>query len=305
MPLTLILAGATMLALAVVMALVLGWANKAFHVEVDPRVEQVNEALPGANCGGCGYVGCNEYAEAVVEGEGKVPVTLCPVGGSDCAQAIAEILGVEVDESAPYRPVVHCGAAWDDRLGHSEYRGEQTCAAANLVGGIQGCAYGCLAFGDCVRSCNYDAIRVIDGVARVNYDNCIGCGACERACPRHIITMVPFKQERMLAIKCSNKDFGKDVKKVCKVGCIGCKICMKLGGDMFGFKDNLPQINYADYSEKLLEDAEPALQKCPMKGLVFLGKPSEADLAATADQESPKMAQPDFQTTVDNTEWWG
>ncbi len=299
---TIILAGAAMLGLAIAMAWVLGWANRAFHVDVDPRIDRVNEALPGANCGGCGYVGCGEYAEAVVAGEAQPDQ--CPVGGKDCAQAIADILGIQIGESAPYRPVVHCGAKLEDRLKRNDYRGEQTCTAANLVAGVQGCTYGCLGMGDCVRSCNYDAIHVVDGLAEVDYDKCIGCGACERACPRHIISMVPFKQEQMLAIKCSNKDFGKDVKQVCKVGCIGCKICTRLGGDLFGFKDNLPQIDYENYDQDLLEKAGPALEKCPMKGLIFVGTPSEEDKAA-AEGDVPDMVKPDFQTTVDKTEWHG
>ena len=152
------LSAATMLVMAIVLSYILGWANKAFHVEVDPKVEAINEALPAANCGGCGYVGCGEYAEAVAAGE--VPVNKCTVGGESCAAELAEIMGVEVTESYPYRPVVHCGARLDDRLQRSQYIGEQRCAPANLVTGIQGCTYGCLGFGDCYRACNFDAIEM-------------------------------------------------------------------------------------------------------------------------------------------------
>ena len=130
-----ILAAATMFVLALFMAYVLGWANKTFHVKVDPRIEQAIEALPGANCGGCGYVGCSEYAEAVVAG--KAPVDRCPVGGVSCATALAKVLGVELEESWPYRPVVHCGATYDDRLGRNDYRSEPTCGAANIISGVQ------------------------------------------------------------------------------------------------------------------------------------------------------------------------
>ncbi len=156
-----------MLVLALFMAYVLGWANKTFHVEVDPRIEQVNHALPGANCGGCGYVGCGEYAEAVVAG--KAPVNLCPVGGESCATAVAKILGIKLEASFPYRPAVHCGAHYDDRLGRHDYFGEQTCGAANLTAGVQGCTYGCLGFGYCVKVCDFDAIHVVDGLATVDY----------------------------------------------------------------------------------------------------------------------------------------
>ena len=297
-----ILAAGTMLLLALFMAYVLGWANKTFHVEVDPRVEKVTEALPGANCGGCGFVGCSEYAEAVVAG--KAPVDKCPVGGVSCATALAKILGIELEESWPYRPVVHCGATYEQRLGRVEYRGEPTCTGANLVGGVQGCTYGCLGFGDCVRACNFDAIHVIDGLATVDYNKCVGCGACEGACPRHIISMVPFKAEQMLVVACSNKDFGKDVKAVCKVGCLGCKACQR-ASELFKVTDNIPHIDYDKYDPENTHELQGVLEKCPMKRLMMIGKPSEKDLAAVAGEEAPEIVHADFKTTVDKTDWRG
>jgi RnfABCDGE-type electron transport complex B subunit len=175
------IAAGTMLGMAVIMSYILGWANKKFHVEVDARVEAVIEALPGANCGGCGFLGCSEYAVAIVTD--NAPVNKCPVGGEACAIAVGAIMGVEVGETIPHRAVVHCGATLKDRLGRTEYKGERRCAAATLVAGVQGCTFGCLGFGDCVEACKYDAIHVEDGLAVVNYDHCIGCGACVKACP--------------------------------------------------------------------------------------------------------------------------
>ena len=131
--LVVLLAAMTMVVLATVMGLVLGWANRAFHVYVDPRVEAINIALPGVNCGGCGCIGCNEFAEAVVAGEAAV--NGCTVGGVSVAEAVAGILGVEVEETWPYRAVVHCAASTEQRLGRSEYRGEPTCAAASSWNG--------------------------------------------------------------------------------------------------------------------------------------------------------------------------
>ncbi|HUS46607.1 MAG TPA: RnfABCDGE type electron transport complex subunit B [Phycisphaerae bacterium] len=302
MTLIIALAAATMLALAVVMATILGWANRKFHVEVDPRVEQVTAALPGANCGGCGYVGCNEYAEAVVAGE--APPDKCTVGGASCAAALANILGVDLKPSWPYRPVVHCGATYDQRLGRNEYRGEPTCTAANLIAGVQGCTYGCLGLGDCERACSFDAVHMVDGLATIDYDRCVGCGACERACPRHIISMVPFKAERMLVVACSNKDFGKDVKAVCKVGCLGCKACTR-ASDLFTVEDNISRIDYDKYDPEKMDAANVALTKCPMKRIVEVGKPSAKDLAAVADEAASDIVAPDFKTTVDKTEWHG
>jgi len=298
-----LLAAGTMLVLGLFMAYVLGWANRAFHVAIDPRQEQIQEALPGANCGGCGYVGCNEYAEAVVSGQ--VSVDKCTVGGVSCAAALAKILGVEMSESWPKRPVVHCGATYEDRLGRLEYRGEQTCGGANLIAGVQGCTYGCLGFGDCQWACEFDAIGIVNGLATVDYDACVGCGACARACPRNIITMVPFKAEKMLVVACSNKDFGKDVKGVCKVGCIGCKRCQKLSEGLIQVEENRPRFDYDAYDPDSLEAVRQAVEKCPMKRLVEAGRPSEKDLAAVADETVPAIIEADFKTTVDKTDYRG
>lgn len=298
---TIILAALALAALAVIMSWVLGWANRKFHVEVDAKVEAIGAALPGANCGGCGYVGCSEYAEAVASGEASVD--LCGPGGTSCASALAEIMGVEVEASYPFRAVVHCSAGFDQRLQRSEYRGEQTCSAANLVAGVQGCTYGCLGLADCVRACEYDAIHVVDGLAVVDYDKCVGCKACAIVCPRNIITMVPFKSERMLVVACSNKDMGPDVKKVCKTGCIGCKACTK-GDAPLVMQDNIPVMDYDKYQAGT--DFAPVLEKCRMESLLFVGKPTEAEVAAAAEEPGPEgPVKADFRTTVDDAEWRG
>jgi len=296
-----ILAAGTMLLLALVMSLILGWANRTFHVEVDPRTEAIQEALPGANCGGCGYVGCNEYAEATAKGEAQP--NLCTVGGASVATAIAGILGVAVEETWPYRAVVHCAANYDNRLGRSAYVGEPTCSAANVISGVQGCIYGCLGFGDCVLACDYDAIHMVDGLATVDYEKCVGCGACARVCPRNIISMVPFKAERMFVVACSNKDFGNDVRNVCKVGCIGCKACERVN-DLLHIESNVATLNYDNYDPAKV-DFSAALNKCPRESMLFVGKPSALDLAAVADEELPDRIEADFKTTADDTEWRG
>jgi RnfABCDGE-type electron transport complex B subunit len=298
-----VLAGGTMLVLAIGMTYVLGWANKKFHVEVDPRVAAIDAALPGANCGGCGCVGCSEYAEAVASG--ALPPNKCPVGGAGLAQTLADIMGVELEETWPYRPIVHCRSDYAGRLHRRTYVGEPTCTAANMVSGVQGCSYGCLGFGDCVRACDFDAIHVINGLAEVDYAACTGCGACARVCPRNIISMVPFKSEQMLAVACSNLDIGPDVKAVCKVGCIGCSGCAKRSV-LFNMADNLAHIDYDAYDPEVMDDAtQLAIEKCPMKGIVYVGKPTEKDLAKVEDEEAPELVKADFKTTVDDTEWWG
>jgi len=298
---TLILAAAVLALLAVGMGWVLGWASRVFHVEVDPKVEAINIILPEVNCGGCGYIGCNEYAEAVVSGE-EPDLTLCGPGGVSCAHNIADVMGIELKETWPYKAVVNCAARWDDRLLKADYLGEMTCAGANLVAGYQGCVYGCLGLSDCVEACDYDAIHIVDGVAVVDYLECSGCKACSLVCPRNIITMVPFKSSRMLVIKCSNKDFGKDVQAVCKVGCIGCKACVR-EHDLMDMEGHLPVISYEDYSDEI--DFDVILDKCNRESLVFVGQPTEADLAAVAEEELLEPIEADFKTTVDKTKWRG
>ena len=296
------LSATTLFGMAVVISYILGWANKAFYVKVDPRIEAIIGTLPGANCGGCGFVGCGDYAEAVVMS--GAPVDKCPVGGAACAAGVASIMGVEVGESYPQRPIVHCGAHYEDRKGRTAYRGEMTCQAANMVAGVQGCTYGCLGFGDCTRACKYDAIHVIDGLATVDYDKCIGCGACGSVCPRNIITITPFKRSQILAVGCSNKDAGKEVMAVCDVGCIGCKACARKS-ELFKIENNLPTIDYEHWDAECTLDIMEACEKCPRNRLIFVGKPSPADIAATRDKVLPELVEADFKTTVDDTEWRG
>jgi len=297
---TVLLAAAVLTVLAIAMAWILGWANFTFHVEVDEKVSRICGVLPGANCGGCGYVGCVDYAEALVAG--GVEANLCGPGAAACVSQIAEILGVDAVQSFPYRAVIHCAAGYADRLGRTEYRGERTCVAANLIAGVQGCTYGCLGMGDCSRACKYGAIEIVDGLARIDYDACIGCKVCAAVCPRSIISMVPFKQERMLVVQCSNLDRGPEVKKVCNLGCIGCTACTKQAEvvEMDGF---LPVIDYTAYES--VEELDAALGKCPRATLAYVGMPTEEDIEAVKDEELPETVRADFKTTVDDTEWRG
>ena len=302
---TIFLAAATLFSMAIVLTYILGWANKAFHVEVDERIERIMDEIPGANCGGCGYAGCGEYANAVVN-EGAA-VDLCAPGGNSCASAIAEIMGVKVGDKLPFYPIVHCGATYNERLGRSQYMGEVKCITANLVADFQGCVYGCLGFGDCASVCDYDAIHVVNGLATVDYEKCIGCGACSRVCPRNIITITPFKSKRMLAILCCNKDSGKEVSKVCSIGCLGCKACTRIS-PLFTVSNNLSTINYEEDLEDKMEELMAASKKCPRKRITFVGSPLEKDEEGTLPdegEEPPEVIEADFKTTVDDTKWRG
>jgi RnfABCDGE-type electron transport complex B subunit len=283
---TIMLAATFLGALAVCMTCLLGWANQVFRVQPDPRVEAILEALPGANCGGCGFPGCAEYAEAVASL--GAATNLCGPGGLSCARQLAKIMGIEFSEAHPRRAVVHCAAHEDQRLQRMEYRGEKTCAAANLVPYVQGCTYGCLGLGDCLRACKYDAIHVIRGLATVDYDKCVGCAACVRACPRQIISVIPFISDRMLVVACSNQDFGRDVKAVCAVGCLGCKVCTR-DNDLIEMDGNLPIIAYDKYDSQA--EYESVEHTCKRDSLVFVGKPNETRPVTVARAE-PAVACP-------------
>jgi Na+-translocating ferredoxin:NAD+ oxidoreductase subunit B len=266
---TCIIAACTLLALAVVVSWVLGWANTRLKVEVDERIETVAGALPGANCGGCGYLGCNDYAIAIVTD--NAPVNKCNVGGESCALNIAQIMGVDAGQMVKSYAIVHCGSSSNERLLRTDYHGEKTCISASQVAGIQGCTYGCLGIGDCVQACKYDAVHVIDGLATVDYKKCIGCGACVKVCPRGIIKVVPFHEESIPVVACSNKDSGKESKEVCEKACIGCKACSKLS-DIFIVEGSLSRSDYSAYSAIKHEDALKAKEKCPTKCIKFTGR---------------------------------
>ena len=256
-----------MLGLALLFTITLGVAKVRFHVETDPRIDRINEILPGANCGGCGAAGCASFASSLVEG--KLPADGCPVGGPDTSALIAEIMGIEIVASHPLRPVVRCQARSSDRLGRAGYRSIATCAEANVVGGLQACTYGCLGFGDCFDACRYDAIGMVEGLPVIDYKKCTNCGACTHECPRNIIDRVPFPKANIYAVACNNHDPGRAMKNICKVGCIGCGACVKAVGELFEVKSNLAEVNYKDYDKA---EAAPAGEKCPTKVIVAFGE---------------------------------
>ena len=201
----------------------LGVSGKKFAVEVDEREEAILAELPGNNCGGCGYAGCSGLAAAIVKGEAEVGG--CPVGGAPVAEKIGAIMGQSAGSQERKVAFVKCAGTCENASKVYEYYGIKDCTMANLMqdGGQKGCSYGCLGFGSCVKACPFDAIHVENGIAVVDKEACKACGKCIEACPKKLIELIPYKQKTF--VQCSSHDKGKALMSVCKVGCIGCKLC--------------------------------------------------------------------------------
>lgn len=156
-----------------------------------------------------------------------------------------------------------------DKTYYAKYQGIASCIFANAIANAQACKFGCLGFGDCVRSCKFDALHIVDGLSTVDYEKCTGCGACVRTCPRNLILMTPFAKENIVTVACSSKENGKTTRAMCKVGCIACGICAKQSG-MFVVADNLAKVDYDKYADD--EKAQAAIAKCPTKVIIRVGK---------------------------------
>ena len=238
--------------LGLAFGLVLGAASKLFYVETDPRLEQLNEALPGANCGGCGYAGCSGYAEAVLKGE--APIGLCASGGNDSVREMSRIMGVKAESMTRKVALVRCsGYHRTDESGKElgskrkgTYEGIADCASASLVAGHGPlvCKFGCLGFGSCVQACKYDALSIVDGVAKVDHELCVGCMACSKVCPRELIIPVDYDNHTIIA--CNSHAKGAVVIRGCTQGCIGCGLCTKIcPNDAIHVEKNLATIDYS------------------------------------------------------------
>lgn len=210
--------------IGLLIGLILSVASIIMAVPKDEKAEKILAALPGANCGACGYSGCSGYAAALAKG--KAEVGLCAPGGLACTKEISSILGVASGNVEPKTAVVKCMGSLDHTAYKAEYIGIQSCAAAvKIGGGLTACSYGCMGLGDCQAVCKYDAISLCNGVAYIDSDKCRACTLCVKACPRGIISIVPKKE--MALNRCSNRDKGGVTRKLCSVGCIGCKKCEK------------------------------------------------------------------------------
>ncbi|MBQ6671187.1 MAG: RnfABCDGE type electron transport complex subunit B [Firmicutes bacterium] len=216
---------AAAVAIALIAALLLSLAAKFMAVPVNETQAAIRAELPGANCGACGFAGCDDYAAALAEG-GDVKTNLCVPGADAVAAAIAAILGQDAEDVIEQVANVRCSGLCDVTKPEMDYQGLKTCAAAKgLFGGPGSCKYGCIGFGDCERACPYGAIQVCNGLAKVDREKCVGCGMCARTCPQHIIDIIP--DVKRVYVACSSADKGAVTNKLCSAGCIGCKLCEK------------------------------------------------------------------------------
>ena len=254
-----IIAAAVVGILGILIGIFLGIASEKFKVEVDEKEILVRNELPGNNCGGCGYAGCDALAKAIAAGQAEVGA--CPVGGASTAEKIGAIMGVAGGTAEKKVAFVKCKGTCDKTQVQYNYYGVDDCKKVSVVPGAgeKACTYGCMGYGSCVKACAFDAIHVVDGVAVVDKEKCVACGKCVSSCPNHLIELVPYKAEHL--VQCSSHDKGKDVKSVCESGCIGCTLCTKqCEFDAIHMENNLAVIDY----EKCTNCGKCA-EKCPVK----------------------------------------
>lgn len=266
-------------AVAFVLGLILAFAGKKFAVEKDPRVEQIVSCLAGANCGACGFSGCEAYADAIVS-EGAEPGR-CPVAGADAAAKIAGIMGVDAPKpTVRMRAQVMCAGTHYAANFKYLYKGLADCYSVSKLGnGPKECAYGCIGLGSCVKACPFDAIQVENGVAFVAYDRCRACGMCVNACPQKLIELVPFDSQYW--VSCHSKDTGAGVRSVCQVGCIRCGLCVRACPEnAIRLEDGIARIDYS-----LCTNCGACAEKCPRKIIRVPHRNSPAEPAIASNSE--------------------
>ena len=267
-------------------AVILYFVSKKFEVYEDPRIGQVQEILPAANCGGCGYPGCSGFAAACVKSD-SLDGLFCPVGGAETMQNVAKILGKAVEASAPKLAVVKCNGTCDNRPRNNVYDGATTCAIASaLYGGETGCSYGCLGLGDCVSVCTFDAIAINPEtmLPEVDEEKCTSCGACVKACPKLLIELrKKGPKSRRIYVSCANKDKGGPAKKACNVACIACSKCYKV----CPFEAITISNNLAYIDDDKCRLCRKCVDECPTSAITSLNFPPKKEKVAEEPASTP------------------
>lgn len=265
-------------ALGLLLALALYLVAQRFKVVEDPRIEEVEKVMPGANCGGCGFAGCHAFAEAAVKAP-NLDNNFCPVGGNEVMKKVAAILGYEVKEKAPMVAVVRCNGTCENRPRIYEYDGARSCKTKVGVAPDTLCRFGCLGCGDCEAACQFGAIKVdpVLGIATVDETKCTACGACVKACPRGLIELRNKGPRGMrMFVACRNLTKGAEAKEACDASCIGCGICYKTC--QHGAIQFLNNVAYIDYTKcKLCRECEAM---CPRGAIHGVNFPKPLDKAA-------------------------
>jgi len=252
--------------MSLVFGVLLAYAAKVFEVKTDPKITEVRAALPGTNCGACGFAGCDGMAVSIASGRSKPDA--CPVGGEATAKAVAEVMGVVMTNTVSYVARVACGGLTSCTTQKYAYEGMKSCtAAAALHNGPKSCPFGCLGFGDCVSACPFGAITIIDGVAKIVEANCKSCERCVAACPKKLISMVPRGKNYL--VNCRSTQKGPVVKKNCDVGCIGCGKCVKVcPATAITLANNLAKID-----PLLCTNCGECIKVCPTNAIVDVTAP--------------------------------
>lgn len=263
---SIIIAVAALGGLTLLLALMLVIANRKLYVYEDPRIDAVEDLLPHANCGACGFPGCRPFAEAVVQGD--VLPGKCTVSSDEGREAIATYLGVSLGAEEKQVARLACAGGTNVARNKASYKGMESCGGASLVsGGGKGCFWGCLGFGDCMSVCDFDAIHMdAHSLPVVDIDKCTACGDCVEICPKDLFSLEPISHQ--LWVACKNLEKGDEILDDCQVGCTACGRCaMDAPGDLIIMDNNLPVVNYS-----LMQQTQDPIQRCPTGAIVWMDR---------------------------------